>query len=258
MQAEGDFPSATMQPPCAGCGKPGFPPATCCNGCGKFANSIIRHEAVENIADLAGGIPGRRLCRWRACPGPWLVVGLHNPFWAIWPYAGDAGVIVAVVLFLVFALLRRLPGLRKSGLSVMKPIKFGPAQAVWLLAGFVAMQLAGLLGFLLLLNIVRVLLVAVTHRPPLFDATGPGADIAATLAGTLAAAWWCVWYIVRRGAVRLRDGGPAGIAWRPAQWRGYGAAVVIALLVILIVMALFHFLPPDTAEAGEAAGCGAL
>jgi len=181
---------------------------------------------------------------------PWLVVGLHNPFWAIWPYAGEAGAVLAAGLFLPLAALRWLPGLRKSRTRIRarKFIKFGPLQAIWLVSGFLLMQLAGLLGFLLLLNTVRFLCMAVTHQPPLFDAAGPGADISATLAGTFAAAGWSFWYVARRGPARLHDAGPSGIAWCRARPQGYGVAVLAAFLIILIVLTLFHFLPPDEAK----------
>lgn len=177
---------------------------------------------------------------------PWLVVGLHNPFWAIFPYAGEAGAILAIALFVLLALLRLLPGFRKP--TVQKPVEFGVKQAVWLVLGFLAMQLAGLLIFLLLLNTVRVLLMTVTGQPPLFDAAGPGADISGTLAGSFAAALWSLWYIRRRGPARLHDPGPSGIAWHRAPRSGYAVAVLFAVLILLVVVVLFHFLPPDAAR----------
>ena len=191
---------------------------------------------------LAAGSVAGELAR------PWLVLGLHNPFWAIWPYAGVAGAISAAIPFLPLAALRLLPGLRRAIHREKRPIKFGPWQAVWLLAGFIAMQLAGLLGFLLLLNTIRVLAMVVTQQPALFNAVGPGADIAAALAGSLAAAVWCIWYIRRRGPERLHDASPSGIAWCRASASGYAAAALIALAIILMVLALFHLLPPDQAK----------
>ena len=179
---------------------------------------------------------------------PLLVLGLHNPFWAIWPYASVAGAILALLPYLPLAWTGWLPGLRKTGSRGPKPVKFGPVQAVWLICGFLFMQFAGLLGFLLLLNSLRVLIMVVSHRPPLFDAAGPGADISSTLAGTLAAACWTVWYIVKRGPARLHDAGPAGIAWRQAPAKGYAAAALIAVVIIIIVVTLFHFVPPDEAR----------
>jgi membrane protease YdiL (CAAX protease family) len=179
---------------------------------------------------------------------PWLVVGLHNPFWAIWPYAGESGAVLGFALFLVLAVFRWLLWLRGPRAKTRKIIRFGPLQAVWLVTGFLLMQIVGLLGFLLLLNLARLILMGVMHQKPFFDAAGPGADISSTIAGTLAAAWWCFWYIGRRGAVRLHDAGPSGIAWCRARPHGYAVAAVIAFLIILIVMALFHFLPPDEAK----------
>ena len=202
----------------------------------------LRFTVIWLALFLAAGFAAGELVR------PWLVVGLHNPFWAIWPNAGEAGAILGVVLFLPLAIFRRLPGLRRSAIRVPKPIKFGPVQAIWLIAGFVVAELAGLLGFLLLLNIIRVLAMAVTHGPQLFDAAGAGADVAGTLAGTFTACFWSIWYIRRRGPDRLHDAGPSGIAWRRAPLRAYGVAAVIAVLIILVVMTLFHFLPPDEAK----------
>ena len=193
---------------------------------------------------LAGFIAGEQL-------KPFLVVGLHNPFWAIWPYAGLLGAFPAVILFAIVALPRWLPGLRKTRAGTpqgAKIIKFGPLQALWILLGFLFMELAGLIGFLLILNVIRLLIVIVIKHPPPFEADGPAADIGGTLAGTFAAAWWSIWYIRRRGVARLHDASPSGIAWRQASRQGYLTATVIAGLIILVVLGLFHFIPPDMSK----------
>ncbi len=165
----------------------------------------------------------------------------------LWPamaaHAGAAGAVAMAALCLLLALLGWLPGIRPRGAA--RPVKFGPAQAVWLLLGFIGMEIAGLLGFLILANIVRLLLIVATHKPPLFDAASPGADILAVLCGMLAAGFWCAWYVGRRGPARLRDPGPSGIAWRPAPRAGYAMAFLAAIALIAVVMTLFHFLPPD-------------
>ncbi len=204
--------------------------------------SRLREAATWLAIFLATGFIGGELAR------PWLVVGLHNPFWAIWPYAGEAGAILASGLFLALAGFRVLPGSRKSSAQARKVIKFGPLQAVWLVTGFLLMQLAGLLGFLLLLNAIRFLAAVITHQPPLFDVSGPGADISAALAGAFTAALWSFWYIGRRGQARLRDARPSGIAWCRSRPQGYGVAALAAFLIILVVLTLFHFLPPDAAR----------
>jgi membrane protease YdiL (CAAX protease family) len=182
---------------------------------------------------------------------PLLVVRLHNPFWAIWPYAGLLGIFPAIVLFIIAASLGLLPGVRRPRTgtgTVTKTIKFGPWQAVWLVAGFLLMQLAGLIGLLLILNLVRFLVIATSHTPPAFNPSGVGAGIAGTLTGSFTAALWSVWYIRRRGEARLHDGSPSGIAWRRASGKAYLTATFIAVLIILVVMVLFHFIPPDVSK----------
>jgi membrane protease YdiL (CAAX protease family) len=175
---------------------------------------------------------------------PLLVVGLHNPFWAIWPYAGELGAIPAAILFIIAAALRWLPGLRKP-YNTPKSIKFGPWQAVWLVVGFLLMQVAGLLGFLLLSNLTHLIVTLITHKPPPFNPASTASEIVGTVTGALTAALWSLWYIRRRGTARLRDGSPSGIAWRSASAKGYLTAAAIAALIILIVMALSHFIPPN-------------
>lgn len=187
---------------------------------------------------LAGFLAGE-ICR------PFLVVGLHNPFWAIWPYAGELGAAAAAILFVIAAGFRLARGSRIAARSGPRPISFGPWQALVLLVGFSVAQLAGLGGFLLLLNALKLAMTLVNHRPPAFDTAGGAADVAATLAGVLTAGYWCIWYIRRRGSVRLRDGSPSGIAWRAGSVPAYGIAVLFAAAIILVVVAVLHFIPPD-------------
>ena len=177
----------------------------------------------------------------------WAVMRRHDPWPAMMAHAGEAGAAAMAALCLLLARLGWLPGVWPRG-GAARPVRFGPAQAVWLLLGFIGMELAGLLGFLLLLNIVRVLLMVATREPPLFNAASPGADILATLFGMLAAGCWCAWYIGRRGPARLHDPSPGGIAWRPAPPAGYAMALFAAIAVIAVVMTVLRFLPPNAAK----------
>jgi membrane protease YdiL (CAAX protease family) len=187
---------------------------------------------------LAGYLAGE-ICK------PFLVVGLHNPFWAIWPYAGELGAAAAAILFIIAAVSRLARGSRVAAHSGPRPIRFGPWQALVLLVGFSLTQLAGLGGFLLLLNGLKLVITLVNHQPPDFDTASGAADVTATLAGALTAGCWCIWYIRRRGLARLRDGSPSGIAWRAGSVRAYCIAVLFAAAIILVVVALLHFIPPD-------------
>jgi membrane protease YdiL (CAAX protease family) len=185
---------------------------------------------------LPVGFVAGEICR------PFLVVGLHNPFWAIWPYAGELGAATALILFVIVTIFRWLPGIRRSH---TQPVKFGSAQAIWLLAGFLLMQLVGFGGLLLLLSLFKLAVTFTTQHAPSFDSAGGGAEVAATLAGTLAAGGWSVWYIARRGPLLLHDGRASGIAWCAAPVAGYFTALLLAILIILIVTGLLHLFPPD-------------
>lgn len=132
-----------------------------------------------------------------------------------------------------------LTGLRRAGETNGGP-RWGIAQVVWLLAGFVAAQIGGAglyeYGLPKLVQLLR-------HGP----AMQPGL-VGPALAGYLAASLFCVWYIGRLGGLRLRDGGATGIAWRAAPWQGYAMAALFAVLIIALVSVIVHAAPPDIAK----------
>jgi membrane protease YdiL (CAAX protease family) len=146
----------------------------------------------------------------------------------------DAGAAV----FLAATLLDWLPGVRSS-----RTPRWGLAQAFWLVAGFVIMQLAGALACAFAIKGIVWLAVHSGHvAPPAHDSV-----LATVVAGYLTSALWSLWYIGRLGPARLRDGAATGIAWRRAEGAAYFTAMLFAALIIVMVVVLVHVFPPNMA-----------
>ena len=154
-----------------------------------------------------------------------------------------AGGEMGLDVYLFLLLFGRLPGARAAPLSPRTPPPWGVQQAVWALLGFAAMLAAGGLASTNIL-IVADLALDAAHAGYHADFVGRDALLAAALGGEAAAALWITWYLGRAGAARLREGSPSGIAWRPAPPAAYGAAGLCAGVIIALVAALFHFIPP--------------
>ena len=160
-----------------------------------------------------------------------------------------AGRLVGGLLFLFLAGLNVLPGAR---LGRGAPVRWGVAQAAWMVVQFFTMQVATqFLVVLVLAAGIGAMLAA--HGAPVGaglrrDLAGLGfLPVLATAAGYLAAGWWSVWYIGRLGSARFRDGSPTGIAWRPAPRVAYLAALG-CLAVVGAAGALVQMVdPPDKA-----------
>jgi membrane protease YdiL (CAAX protease family) len=158
------------------------------------------------------------------------------------PRLGAHGAIVGLAggatVFLVATLLGWLPGVRQS----RKP-SWGLAQAFWLVAGFMIMQLVGALACAFAIRAIVWLAVHAGHpAPPPHDSV-----LATVVAGYLTSALWSFWYIGRLGAKRVRDGAATGIAWRRAGGGAYATAVLFAALIIVMVVILVHVFPPNMA-----------
>ncbi|EKN00623.1 MULTISPECIES: CPBP family intramembrane glutamic endopeptidase [unclassified Acidocella] len=136
-----------------------------------------------------------------------------------------------------------LPGTRATG-----PAWLGPLRAIWLLllAGLV-MGLATLLPVLLPLD-AGLLQSLHTGRVHLPDFHKPLSLMEIVISGELAVALWLVGALRRLGPALAQDGSPAGLAWRPARGQDYALALILALAVILLVLGIFHLLPPDPAK----------
>ncbi|MDR3520877.1 MAG: CPBP family intramembrane metalloprotease [Acidocella sp.] len=139
-----------------------------------------------------------------------------------------------------------LPGVRvKSPISYTSYTqlpaarRWGVAEAVKLLVGFILMQGVGVAGMAFVVGVCAAL--AHIHPSPHLN------PIAATLAGYLTATWWSVWYINRLGPVKLHDGSPSGIGWCTASSSGYATAALWAGVIIMLVITIMHFFPPDIA-----------
>jgi len=149
-----------------------------------------------------------------------------------------AGAGAGAVVFLAATLLGWLPGVRRRG-----KLRWGLAQAFWLVAGFLFMQLVGALGCALAIKgIVWAAVHAGLAAPPAHESV-----LATVVAGYLASALWSFWYIGRLGPARLRDGAATGIAWRRAEGGAYVTAVLFAALIIVAVVILVHVFPPNMA-----------
>ncbi len=150
------------------------------------------------------------------------------------------GATLGLNVYLFLLLFGRLPGLRASGVLAA----WGPAQAVVSLLGFLGALAAGGIACTNIFIVANLLLGAAQvgwHA----DMGGQPALLATAFGGETAAAWWICWYLGRAGAARLADGGPGGIAWRPAPWRAYGVAALCAAAIIGVVLVLFTLLPPN-------------
>lgn len=77
---------------------------------------------------------------------------------------------------------------------------------------------------------------------------GPGLLAFSVLLGMLVAGVWVWFFSAHYARAFLRDPGPTGVAWRPAPFRGYGVAVLTALLLILLVIWVERLYPPDLAR----------
>jgi membrane protease YdiL (CAAX protease family) len=154
-------------------------------------------------------------------------------------HAAAVGLAAGLAVFLVSALLGWLPGARKK-----RAPRWGLVQAFWLVAGFIIMQLAGMLGCTLLITGGTWLAVQKLHLAlPAFSFS----LLVTVVAGYFASALWSFWYIGRLGPARLRDGSVTGIAWRRAPSGAYFIAFLLAVLIIIAVVVIVHLVPPNMA-----------
>ncbi len=135
----------------------------------------------------------------------------------------------------------RLPGARRPRAA---PAGFGLWQAAQGLLGFGAMLLA---GGLLIYNVLFLedIGLAAAHAMARVVFTAPAVAVFAFLGGEIAAALWLTWFLRHLGRARVSDGSAAGIAWRPASPRAYLVAALLALLISVAVLILYHFIPPN-------------
>ncbi len=122
------------------------------------------------------------------------------------------------------------------------PPRFGPWQGLAALVGFFLGQ-AALTGAAIFL---RALVLRLAHRP--VDTPDAGFLAAAIIAGYLVSALGAVAWLRRRAGPRLTAGGPEGLAWCPAPWRAYPAALAAAAVAIAAAgLMLWRFPVPPTA-----------
>jgi membrane protease YdiL (CAAX protease family) len=166
------------------------------------------------------------------------VAGVHFAH-SLHGHAAALGLTTGAAVFLLSALLGWLPGLRKR-----RAPRWGLVQAFWLVAGFIIMQLAGMLACTLLFDGATWL---ASHKLHLAVPPFSGSVLVTVVAGYLASALWSFWYIGRLGPARVRDGSVTGIAWRRATSWGYFVAVILAVLIIAAVVVIVHLIPPNMA-----------
>ncbi|OYV58732.1 MAG: hypothetical protein B7Z71_09525 [Acidocella sp. 21-58-7] len=165
-----------------------------------------------------------------------VVAGVHTPLHAPLPARLHMPLIGLAAGLSVFGLAvwrNWLPGLAKA-----QPLRWGVWQAVWLLLGFLGMQLVGAVGFTILDELI-------THQPVSSAPASAAGLVAATLAGYAAATLWSLWYINRQGRAKQRDGSPTGFGWRSATSEAYKTAALLAGAIIVLVMVLVDVFPPN-------------
>jgi membrane protease YdiL (CAAX protease family) len=142
------------------------------------------------------------------------------------------------VMALCFA---RLPGARGPRWS--RP-HLGPLRGLWGIFGFgVTMAVGG--GLFVNVRMIAALYLILQHTSSLPSFTDPVTLTGAILAGELMAGLWLVWSMRHLSPYTLADGSPHGVAWRPAPFAAYAQAVLLALLLTLVVAAMFRLVPPD-------------
>ncbi len=144
-------------------------------------------------------------------------------------------------LFIIGFCFALLPGARRPPHT---PQPFGWVQGAWGIAGFAVTQIAGSLLITNLASIEQFGAIA-WHTGRSVDFSGHDFLLTTALGGELMAALWVAWYLRRLGPARTSDGSPSGVAWRPAPAAGYFSALIAAGIIIALVMAMYHFIPPD-------------
>jgi membrane protease YdiL (CAAX protease family) len=127
------------------------------------------------------------------------------------------------------------------------PQKFGLWQGIWGMAAFGITMTA---GGVLLVNILSLenLILAASHSLLRVSSSGHDYILGTVCAGELVAALWVVWYMRRLGPAWQADGSASGLAWRAAPAQAYLTATACALAILFLVMALYHFIPPDVSR----------
>lgn len=124
--------------------------------------------------------------------------------------------------------------------------KFGPLQGLWLVAGYVAAQIAAYVLLGLVWGAGQGLQAALHHHKlPSHAGFGIQQEAWATLIGFAVSAAWAIWYVRRRARGLLGRGDASGIAWRAPRPRGYLAAVAAAVLAVVFGAVAVMALPPD-------------
>ncbi|MGH8278644.1 MAG: lysostaphin resistance A-like protein [Gammaproteobacteria bacterium] len=118
--------------------------------------------------------------------------------------------------------------------------------ALALVAGYVIAQILG--GILVGMGWgFRQGFEAALHGGKAAVGVKPGIDVLAwsVLAGLVVAGIWAVYFGRHYAHTLLRDPGPGGVAWRPAVWRAYGVAVLLAILLLLLAILVERLDPPE-------------
>lgn len=176
-----------------------------------------------------------------AMQGFGLAAAHHHGGWPLIAKLAGIGAEFGLDLFVLAFCLGCLPGARRPPRAVPP---FGLMQGVWGMAGFGVAMLAGGALFANLAAIAQLGLIA-SHNPTRIDVSSPDLMAGAALSGEVFAALFAVSYLRRLGPARLHDGSATGIGWRPARRGAYRAAVLAAGGIVALVVALYHFVPPD-------------
>ncbi|MGC8475909.1 MAG: CPBP family intramembrane glutamic endopeptidase [Acetobacteraceae bacterium] len=126
------------------------------------------------------------------------------------------------------------------GVPTAPPYRFGPWQGLAAVGGFFLAQ-AALTAAAMVLRAMALRLADRPDTPP--DA---GFLAGAIIAGYLVSALGAVAWLRRRAGPRLRLGGAEGLAWCPAPWRAYPAALAAAAVSIAAAGLMLRLFPVPT------------
>ncbi|MBB5371966.1 CPBP family intramembrane glutamic endopeptidase [Acidocella aromatica] len=154
---------------------------------------------------------------------------------------GGLGSEIGSNLWLLALCFARLPGAREPRWS--RP-HLGLLRGLWGIFGFGLVMAAGG-GLFVNVRVAAAFYLILQRSTVLPSFTDPVTLTGAVLAGELMAGLWLAWSMRRLGPQALADGSPHGVAWRPAPLAAYAQAVLLALLLTLVVAAMFRLVPPN-------------
>ncbi len=154
---------------------------------------------------------------------------------------GGLGSEFGVNLWLLALCFARLPGTHAPRWA--RP-HLGLARGLWGIFGFGLVMATGG-GLFVNARVAAAFYLILQHATALPSLTDPVTLTGAVVAGELMAGLWLFWSMRHLSPYTVADGSPHGVAWRPAPFIAYAQAVLLALLLTLVVAAMFRLVPPN-------------